>query len=338
MRSSAIVVLLLGACLALSGQAAGAPIASPAKVGSSKNHSEPANHSGDGPANATCFLNQFRTLSPEEAEKQGINLKQQLAHKLSVGSVAFSVTLMVFGGAMLVAGWKLFTLVLFLSGFGGGFLVAFFAVSSFFNQFPALFNCWVLSLVPLIGGLVCGAIVRKTLKLAFFLVGASVGLVFGFYAYNLGLDRYEVHGGSVHWVYWGCLLVPALLCGSVSVKLESKILAFATSLVGGFAFVIGADFLILHPIDQRFTDWISPSSLAHGGDGIDQQHVHLDGFTLGPIIAALVLSLCGTLLQLRLQGGNSDEMSPMPYGGNTQSRGSSRNDAGYEEYKSNFWR
>ena len=116
--------------IALSGQAAGAPIASPAKVGSSKNHSEPANHSGDGPANATCFLNQFRTLSPEEAEKQGINLKQQLAHKLPVGSVAFSVTLMVFGGAMLVAGWKLFTLVLFLSGFGGGFLVAFFAVAS----------------------------------------------------------------------------------------------------------------------------------------------------------------------------------------------------------------
>merc|ERR1719223_1344351 len=80
-------------------------------------------------ANATCFMNQFRGLSPAEAKSQGISLEKTLAHKLSVGSVAFSVTLMVFGGLMLAAGWKLFTLVLFLSGFGGGFMFSFFAVS-----------------------------------------------------------------------------------------------------------------------------------------------------------------------------------------------------------------
>ena len=32
---------------------------------------------------------------------QGIDLEKHLAHKLSVGSVAFSVTMMVFGGLML---------------------------------------------------------------------------------------------------------------------------------------------------------------------------------------------------------------------------------------------
>ena len=225
--------------------------------------------------------------------------------------------MMVFGGLMLLAGWRLLTIMLFTSGFGVGFLFSFFAMSSFFNTFPQLFNCWVLSLLPLVGGIVTGCIVRKTLKLAFFLVGAAVGAVFGFYAYNLGLNHYEVHSGPVDWVKWACYIIPSLLCGSVSVKLEAKVLAFATSLIGGFAFVIGFDFLVLHPIDQRFTDWISPSSFAHGGDGINQ-NVHVDGYTLGPIIAALVLSLLGTLWQLRWQSGSDDDMKDMPYGGNTQ--------------------
>lgn len=239
-----------------------------------------------------------------------------------MGSVAFSLTAMVFGALMLVAGWKLVTLTLFFAGFGTGFIVSFFAVSELFNTFPSLFNCWALTLAPLIGGLVTGAIVRKFLKWAFFLIGASVGMVFGFYAYHLGLDSYEVQGGSVHWVYWACMLVPALLCGAVSVKLESKILAFSTSLIGGFAFVIGVDYLILQHIDPRFTEWISLSTLAQGGDGIDQQHAHLDGFTLGPIISALMLSILGVMIQLRLQDGKSDdEFQPMLIG-NTQSRNS----------------
>ena len=191
----------------------------------------------------------------------------------------------------------------------------------------------MLSLLPIVFGIIAGLLVRKTLKLAFFLVGAGVGGVVGFYAYSLGLDRYEVHGGSVHWVYWACLLVPALLCGSVSVKLEDKVLAFATSLIGGFAFMIGADFLILHPIDHRFTDWISPSSLAHGGDGINPQNIHhLDGYLLGPLAAAVVLSLLGTMWQLRWQSGKSDDYKPMPYGGNTQ------RSSEYDDYKANFWK
>jgi hypothetical protein len=94
----------------------------------------PANNGSN--ETATCFLNQFRSFTPGQAKAQGVNIEKTLAHKLSVGSVAFSVTLMVFGALMLVAGWKLFTLVLFLSGFGGGFMVAFFAMSTFFNQFP----------------------------------------------------------------------------------------------------------------------------------------------------------------------------------------------------------
>lgn len=313
MRVSA---LLLGVYVAmsLSTTAGGVALAAP-------NHTHATNHTpaGNNSTTVTCFLNRFRALSPEQAKSQGISLGHKLEHKLSFGSVSFSVTMMVFGGLMLVAGWKLFKLVLSLTGFGAGSIVSFFAVSAFFNTRPSLFNCWVLSIVPVVGGLVTAAIVRKALNLAFFLLGATVGVVFGFYAYTLGLNRYEVHSGSVHWVYWACLAVPAVMCGTLSVKLESKILAFATSLVGSFAFVIGADFLILEPINPRFSSWISPSSFAHGGDGIDQNNVHLDVYTLGPIIAALVLTLLGTLLQLRLQRGKSDDdMKAMPYGGHTQ--------------------
>ena len=65
----------------------------------------------------------------------------------------------------------------------------------------------------------------------------------------------------------------------------------------------------------------------------------MDGYTLGPIIAAIVLAFAGTLLQMRLQNGSSgeeDEFSPMPYGGNGGSVQKSRSD-GYEEYKRGFW-
>ena len=40
-------------------------------------------------------------------------------------------------------------------------------------------------------------------------------------------------------------------------------------------------------------------SFAHGGDGIDQDHMHMDGFSLGPIVAALLLSVVGTVRTLK---------------------------------------
>lgn len=255
---------------------------------------------GDGSANVTCFLNQFRGMTADEARSQGINLEHLLVSQLSFGSRTFSLTLMVLGALMMYKGWELFTGVLFLAGFGGGFMFSFTFLSSVFNAFPTLFNCWVLSLLPLICGCIAGILVQKTLNLAFFLVGAGMGGVFGKYAYNLGLFTFEDHAGSIRWVYWACILVPAVLCGCASIRQQKNVLAFATSLIGGFAFMVGTCFLILHPINHRFTNWISPSNFVQGGDGLSED-AHLDGYTLGPIFFAIVLSALGTRRQLYSQ-------------------------------------
>ena len=156
----------LACAVAVALYAAAAVEATPAAPAPSPNASQNASNSS-----SICFLNRFRAISPQQAEEQGFNLERQLQHTLSVGTVAFDVTLIVFGALMLVAGWKLFTVVLFAAGFGGGFVVTFFALSTFFNAI-GWFNCWVLSLVPVAGGLVAAAVVQKTMRLAFFLIGA----------------------------------------------------------------------------------------------------------------------------------------------------------------------
>lgn len=114
-------VALFAACLALS---CSAPAGAIGRIGSvSAPPAPPHNITPPPPAppaplpandtngTATCFLNQFRSFTPTQAQAQGVNIEKMLAHKLSVGSVAFSIAMMVFGALMLAAGWKLFTLV-----------------------------------------------------------------------------------------------------------------------------------------------------------------------------------------------------------------------------------
>ena len=102
----------LACAVAVALYAAAAVEATPAAPAPSPNASQNASNSS-----SICFLNRFRAISPQQAEEQGFNLERQLQHTLSVGTVAFDVTLIVFGALMLVAGWKLFTVVLFAAGF-----------------------------------------------------------------------------------------------------------------------------------------------------------------------------------------------------------------------------
>ena len=291
--------LLVGLCAMLSLGVPDGAVAQPATA---------QNGTSSEPGHVSCFLNNFRGLTPDEASRQGINLVLLRTSTVSFGSVTFSLAMMGLGAVLLGVGGRLVAPVLFLAGFGAGFMIAFAVVSGFFNL-SGWFNCWALFLVPTVVGCVAGAFVQKTLDWAFFLTGAAVGLVFGQYAYSLGLHNLENHAGSVRWVYWACLLVPAGLGGIVGRKQQHSVLAFSTSLIGGFAFTVGACFLLLHPIDHRFTNWISPSSFAQGGDGLSED-ASLDGYTLGPIFFAVVLSLLGTKWQARSQAGGGFAAPP----------------------------
>eukprot|EP01047_Picozoa_sp_COSAG01_P029891 COSAG01_NODE_2065_length_8507_cov_67.737274_5_plen_117_part_00 len=52
--------------------------------------------------------------------------------------------------------------------------------------------------------------------------------------------------------------VPALLVGCCAIKLEDKILAVATAIIGGGIMAVGLTYLALARIDQRFVGWLNP--------------------------------------------------------------------------------
>ena len=113
-----------------------------------------------GDANATCFLNNFRSFTAEQALQQGIQLGY-LTEEQTFGSVAFSVALIAVGGVLLLAGHRVFKCALFSAGLVVGCAAVFFATSALFNDFPSLYNCWVTSFSVCARACVCvGAWVR----------------------------------------------------------------------------------------------------------------------------------------------------------------------------------
>jgi hypothetical protein len=109
-----------------------------------------------GDANATCFLNNFRSFTAEQALQQGIQLGY-LTEEQTFGSVAFSVALIAVGGVLLLAGHRVFKCALFSAGLVVGCAAVFFATSALFNDFPSLYNCWVTSFSVCARACVCVA-------------------------------------------------------------------------------------------------------------------------------------------------------------------------------------
>ena len=109
-----------------------------------------------GGANATCAF----AFTTEQALAQHIQLDPpvgQLLAEHSVGSAVVSVALIVVGAVLLAAGYRVFKGVLFAAGFIGGFMGSWTGTSALFNMIPQLFNCWVLTIVPIRGDSLCPA-------------------------------------------------------------------------------------------------------------------------------------------------------------------------------------
>ena len=262
-----------------------------------------------GGANATCAL----AFTTEKALYKRIQLESaaQLLAEDSVGSVVFSVALIVIGVVLLTTGYRVFKGVLFSAGFIGGFMVSLTATSALFNMSPQLFNCWALTVVPVVAGLILGSLALNIVRIFFIVVGATAGGVIGWYAYtSLSLTVYAKDGESTDWLYYACLGIPAIAGGCSGAKLEEHVVAVATSAVGGFAFMIGLDFLVLRSIDDRFTRWISMLSATQGVDKAAQ----FDFYILIPMLAAVLLSILGAVWQLRMLRYNNYS-APMAYGG-----------------------
>merc|ERR1712146_559753 len=148
--------------------------------------------------------------------------------------------------------------------------------------------------------------------------------ILGYYAYVLCLSHVHTNVVILHQdaMFWLCLVLPALLFGLMTLKLEDAIIAMATALLGSFAFMTGFQYEVLARINQKFR----PSS--HIKDYENGNYYH-SPFVYGPIIASLVLALIGIVVQLKTKKssnkreGTAEEQEPFltqPYVGHTQQK------------------
>lgn len=275
------------------------------------------NASADG-GNSTCFLNKYRTFTPASAREQGLKYRQSLGKKFSWGGVAFDIALLISGFGLCFFGYKLVHVMVAATGFTAGLLFTFWGVSSVMSHFTSLYNCWALGLVPVLGALIGVVILKKIERLTFFILGAGIGTCIGYYLYIFIFANLEQ---SHHWnhdlVNYGSIIVPALVCGAVAVKLEDKILAVATSLIGGIMVGVGFCYVVMVrlPHGENYTAWMHPCMFQENACTEDYKHVDvMSGYVLGPAIGTLVISLLGMVAQFKLQS-KKDEYQPIPYGG-----------------------
>jgi len=280
----------------------------------------------------SCYLNRFRTMSI----KEGAAKMKEGFGRLTVTSVVSNLLCMVIGGSLCFFGYKLLEYILLISSFLSGYIVFFFVVSEIMTLVGRC-NCYALGLVPFAGALVSTYLIRNLHKAIFFLMGALVGLSAGHSFYVLVLTHLESHmsGEYTHsLLYYGTLSLSALCFGALAVKLESKMLAVGTAVIGGPWFSLGFWSLLagLFPKMQKdgWTAWSHPCTFNHAnpctaddgsaGTGFDgEPQDPLTAPVLVPTILAWVLVICGLCTQLKLQkraDAEKEASAPlMAYGG-----------------------
>ena len=79
----------------------------------------------------SCFLNPLRSISPAEAEKEGLkDYKHKIGKDLTWGGTVFDVALIITGAVLCFAGYKLVKFAFILTGLGAGWFGTFWATST----------------------------------------------------------------------------------------------------------------------------------------------------------------------------------------------------------------
>jgi hypothetical protein len=284
-----------------------------------------------------CFLNRFRSFTPSDAKNMGIKYYSQF-QDVTVGSVTVQIVAMVGGVLLLFFGYKLIEYVLHMAGFAVGFIGCFWITSEIMTLAHADANssttCILLGIIPLVGGVVGVCLVKKLEKMVFFCYGGMVGLTVGHFVYVIGVSHLESAYKIDHSLcYDGTLVLFLILGGIVAVKLEDKILAVATSIVGSFCFSYGFWTLLTTSKaikNPEWAAWVTPCMLnikhqcipsdPDGSLSMDDISTWVKPGSLPvvvPVAVAFVLAMLGLCVQLRMQRKSKDGMQPMPYGGHS---------------------
>lgn len=176
-------------------------------------------------------------------KQQGIDWEQSL--EASWGSTLFAIVLLCASVFLLVGGWWLGPLLMFLVGLAGGTAGTYFLIDHIFNA-TGWSNCWVMGLGSLVGGILVGLILMKMLDFSLFCLGAALGGVLGYWLYGVVLQN--VHTTVIlgyDALFWMCVIVAALVLGVVAIKMERDLVIIATAVCGSFLFTLSIDQLFL---------------------------------------------------------------------------------------------
>ena len=122
-------------------------------------------------SNQTCFLNAFRGYTSAQANEQKIKFEQTYHAGSNNNVTAFYAALIVFGLVLCFFGWKLAEWAICITGFSAGAYFVFY-IASWLMNLSGQFNCWILVIAPLFGGLIGVCLLQKCVNMAFFVLGA----------------------------------------------------------------------------------------------------------------------------------------------------------------------
>jgi hypothetical protein len=217
---------------------------------------------------------------------------------------------LIFVGLLFVSyGYRLFRIVVILTGFflfgGATYLILYYALGEFH---------WWIILIALVVGLLGGVLLHFLYIVAIFCLGFLLGFVLSTVTWGGYLADW-IYGDAIPTYFqvitWVVIVLAAVLGGVLAIKFQKFLIVLATSVVGGYGIIAGADYLIG---DGRFA--ASLSSI-FSGIPVSYYTYPWGGMWMSYLmfVAWALVSVIGVIIQLRVTGKHHDHKHIIVIGG-----------------------
>lgn len=219
-------------------------------------------------------------------------VRKAFAQELDKLHYPVAVVLLATGGALLLAGRRLYTIAFFMAGFlAGGFLAftVWTSAAATLTCISAAAKMYIAAGLSVLCGGVLGAALSRLERFGTAVIGACAGFAGGCLLYPITLD----HWVSAWWGQYVCGGVCALAAFAVVFAWEKQLMATTTAAAGAFATATGGAQLFFH-YDPTSADFQKHWSDATAGD------VHVDDHFWVFLASVIGLFVLGLMVQLKL--------------------------------------
>ncbi|TMW64680.1 hypothetical protein Poli38472_011560 [Pythium oligandrum] len=182
-----------------------------------------------------CVLAMLLPAANAENASGAVKSILSSADDISVGEGILAAVTIAVGVVMLVAGYRLFRVAIFVSGFVlGGLGVASLLEYIFENKSWIETASWIGFFV---GGVIVGILAMSLYSLSIFVAGAAGGVLLAFTLQTT--VAHKIYPSQPNVVLIVLAVVLGLICGVLALKLEKPVLVIATSFIGAVAVAWG---------------------------------------------------------------------------------------------------